>query len=570
MKKTFISAKFFSMLVGGTISSLFSVALAMTDTITAGRMLGEAALAAVNLVIPTYSFSVFLAMVLSIGAPILYSNEIGAFQEKEAGQTFSTALVTAAAVGFLLFLGLEFFGGDYLRFFDPGETILRNAGEYFYWMKAAALLLPLNELISGMVFADGDEKLSTAGDLTACIGNLVLSVLFCRRAGLAGIGLATFISILISFLIKCLHFLKKRNSLRLEPAFSLSKLIQISKYSIVDASAYLFAAVFGVCMTRFLRVELGIDALVLVSVIVLFKEFEIVFDGIGEAITPLISVYLGEESYPGVREIWKLAGRAGMAESFVITVLMMAGAPLIVRLLGIQSPELAEPVVLGLRLVSLTLVFTCRMYLDSSYSILADRIPLGVWVCALRDIAVNLPLALLGGHFGGIFGMFAGLAAAPVIGYALSYFWVVAFYGKENYTLFLSDKEKQKQSWIYEFEVRPDSIVWIRDRIGRQLEENGCSGRCRNRTMLLFEEFFMYLYESGPDRKILAECFVELGEKVRLITKDDGEMINLTDPDRRVGSLREYLISGMMEKYIVRKTHLMTLSYNRNVFEIDR
>ena len=73
MKKTFISAKFFSMLLGGTISSLFSVALAMTDTIVAGRMLGEAALAAVNLVIPTYSLSVFFAMVLSIGAPILNS-----------------------------------------------------------------------------------------------------------------------------------------------------------------------------------------------------------------------------------------------------------------------------------------------------------------------------------------------------------------------------------------------------------------------------------------------------------------------------------------------------------------
>ena len=63
----------------------------------------------------------------------------------------------------------------------------------------------------------------------------------------------------------------------------------------------------------------------------------------------------------------------------------------------------------------------------------------------------------------------------------------------------------------------------------------------------------MLVHDKNPGNEVLAECFVELGEKVRLIAKDNGEILDLTDPDMEIGSLRVYLISMLMDSHTTRR-----------------
>lgn len=81
------------------------------------------------------------------------------------------------------------------------------------------------------------------------------------------------------------------------------------KYGVVDGITHLFISVFGTAINYFVVTQFGSKMLVLVSVIILLKEGQIVFEGIGEAITPLISTYLGEENDAGIRRTWSLAWR---------------------------------------------------------------------------------------------------------------------------------------------------------------------------------------------------------------------------------------------------------------------
>ena len=67
-KKTFISSKYRYMLVGGTITAVLFSLLYMTDMLIAGILLGEEAVAAVNLVLPFYSLTSFFSMVISASA----------------------------------------------------------------------------------------------------------------------------------------------------------------------------------------------------------------------------------------------------------------------------------------------------------------------------------------------------------------------------------------------------------------------------------------------------------------------------------------------------------------------
>ena len=81
-KKTFISSKFYSMLAGGILTSFIQAFVVMSDSFIAGIKLGESAVVGVNLVLPVYSFAAFFALLFSLGVPILYSKEIGAFERE--------------------------------------------------------------------------------------------------------------------------------------------------------------------------------------------------------------------------------------------------------------------------------------------------------------------------------------------------------------------------------------------------------------------------------------------------------------------------------------------------------
>jgi hypothetical protein len=86
--------------------------------------------------------------------------------------------------------------------------------------------------------------------------------------------------------------------------------------------------------------------------------------------------------------------------------------------------------------------------------------------------------------------------------------------------------------------------------------------------MLLFEELLMGIHDCNPGRTVLAECAIEIGDVVRIITKDDGRIVDLTDSDLGVSSLRAYTLSNLLQAHAARRVHMPALSYNRNVLEI--
>ena len=556
------------MLYSGTIMMVLTAIISIADTLIAGIILGEAAVAGICLVLPVYSMASFFAVFFTYGVPILYAETTGAFRKEEADRCYGVGLTVTSAAGILMFIAILFCGDLLIRAYHPDSQVYICASDYLVWMKYAVLLLPLNELFDGMLFADGDERICLAANLTQGVLKVVLSVVLCRTIGVKGLALASFISFAVSILISSLHFFRPGNTLRLNLAFSPSILRNILKYGAVDASNHLFISLFTVALNFFVLRKFGSEMLILVSVITLLKEAQILFEGIGEAITPLISVYFGEECYPGVRNVWKLALLSVKAESLFSIAFLLAFAPFIVGLIGIENPYTAEYAVWGLRIMSLTLFFSCRLFLDASYFILVDNIPLGIFDSFLRDLFPALPLAVLGGLISGVYGMYLGLSAAPALGYLLSVQYIKRKYGRDNYPLLLNGVEQRKNVKLFEFCVLPDTVTYVRDQIGSAMRESSCSDRLISRSMLIFEELFMLIYDCNPGKTVLAECAVEIGESIRLITKDDGQILDLTDTDQNVISLRSYTLSNMLESHTTRRVHSLALSYNHNALEI--
>lgn len=194
------------MLGSGTVLMVLTAIMGMLDTLIAGIILGEEAVAGICLVLPIYSLASFFAVGFSYGVPILYARKMGEFQKEEADQCFGVGLTVISVIGILMFAGILLGGEAYLRSYQTDIQVYDNARAYLGWMKYAVLVLPFNELLDGMLFADGDETISLTANLIQGLLKVVLSILFCRSMGVKGLALASFIGFVASILLSCILF----------------------------------------------------------------------------------------------------------------------------------------------------------------------------------------------------------------------------------------------------------------------------------------------------------------------------------------------------------------------------
>ena len=139
---------------------------------------------------------------------------------------------------------------------------------------------------------------------------------------------------------------------------------------------------------------------------------------------------------------------------------------------------------------------------------------------------------------------------------------------RPHVTLLLKEKEDEVMSFFYEITIEPEAIIKLQADIALELEKNGIDKRVIGRIKLLVEELYMLIYEKNGQKSVRGECTMIIDEnKVSLITKDDGILLDLAAEDVSAGTIGEYLISNYM-RTLTGKQHLITMSYNRNVFEI--
>lgn len=562
---TMMSKKYHSMLLGGTLTMMVVSILLMSDSIIAGAVIGPDAVAAITLVTPLYALGAFFGSVLSIGVPILYTTEMGKFNKERADQIFGFGVLASIIVGIVLFFLASQFGNMYLCSSSPSEAVLEYAEGYLFWMRFTILILPIQQLILNAVYSDGDERISTIGSVAQGVGNIVLSIILSRLMGTAGIGLASFVFYMVSLLIMLFHFRKETNSLRWNLYYSFDILKRVVRYSIIDSSSYLFLGAFTGALNAFVGNQFGPEYLILVSAIVLSREFQLLFDGIGVAVGPIFSVYIGEKSHSGLRSAFTLARKTAVVEGIAVMLVLLAFAPVVPTVLHVEQAELARWIVAGIRLTALGTTFVSLLYLLTSYYLVIGQIFLGVVVCALRDVALSVCLAAGLGKVLGVWGFFIGLAVAPVLAYALLMVYLTARYGRKECPMLLSRVPGYADNYLFNLSTEPEDIIAVQRKVETILKEHDVDRQIVGQTMLLIEEAYMLIRQMNDDKAVLAECTVNLKpEGVQIISKDDGVSFDMADEDVGIRTLGAYILA---QKDFDNR-HLTTMSLNRSAFLI--
>lgn len=142
-------------------------------------------------------------------------------------------------------------------------------------------------------------------------------------------------------------------------------------------------------------------------------------------------------------------------------------------------------------------------------------------------------------------------------------------YGKKDCPLLLSKVPGDYNSYLFHLSVEPEEIIGVQKQVEALLVENSVDRRTVGKVKLLIEELYMLIREKNGDKTVLSELTVFLHpDEIKIITKDDGVLFDISEEDVNVTSLAAFAVSAYMEKLGQNRRHLTTMSFNRSAFVI--
>ena len=117
--------------------------------------------------------------------------------------------------------------------------------------------------------------------------------------------------------------------------------------------------------------------------------------------------------------------------------------------------------------------------------------------------------------------------------------------------------------------VEPEQIIGLQKDVEALLQENNYDKRTIGKIKLLVEELYVLICEKNEDKKVLSEFTIFLHpDMIKIITKDDGVLFDISEEDVNVTSLASFAVSAYMEKLGDNRHHLTTMSFNRSAFAV--
>ena len=162
-----------------------------------------------------------------------------------------------------------------------------------------------------------------------------------------------------------------------------------------------------------------------------------------------------------------------------------------------------------------------------------------------------------------------------VWGFVLNYYLIdIGFglfvrkrFGKDKFPFILPDASGN--IYEYEFAVTDEEIAEVQKRAADVLRTEKIPDDVSEKVQLMIEESFQLIKSKNEGRKVLASCtlFAD-GNKLTLVMKDDGVVFDITDPDNKIKSLRDYVVSCLMTGDFI-SSNITSVSFNKNVFVWD-
>ena len=571
MKNDYIVRKtYYSFVVVSILSSLTATAGMLIDNIIVGHYLGTEALGAMGIVGPVSLVFSAIGNICSGGGGARAAHALGRGDRDSFCRIFTTNMLFVLVVGAILtVLGMLCSSGIATLLGAKG-VLHELAADYLYgYFIGAVPTIALSAMMS-FIRLDGSPKLPLICIGVMTFANIVLDLMMVHifHLGMFGMALATTISYVFAVATAFTHFLKKDSTLRfVKPKGFFEDLAKTVLTGFPTAISRISDTVKVMLLNNMMVTYVSIAAVTALNVRTTTSNFlGAVVLGIGQAATPTIGMFFGEEDRTAMKDTLKTTLKVGLTINGVLALVLLLLPDVFVKLLGVTGESLINMSAMAIRLFGVGMPFQLINMTLLNYYQCTKKVGMATMICLLQSLVFTVVFAFILIHpFGA-----NGVWLAFLLGEILTLLTVI---------LCLSLKNKK-------FRINMDSIMMLDENFGGDPKDRLelSIGNSMDEVMMISKGIYKFGTNRNLSREtlnILSLCIEELAGNVVQHAFKPGEkrwldLTILDKPDKLIVRIRDngaafdpvvYLGNGDAKGFGIRMIHKLSenIEYRRNM-----
>lgn len=400
MKNDYLVRKtYYSFVIISILSSLTATVGILIDNIIVGCYLGSEALGAMGIVGPVSLVFSAIGNICSGGGGARAAQALGRGDRERYCLIFTTNMLFVLTVGAILTTLGVLYSPEIAIVLGAKESLLKPSADYLRGFFIGTIPTILLSAMMGFVRMDGSPKLPLI-----CIGvmsaaNILLDLMMVHifHMGMFGMALATTISYYLAVATALTHFLKKSSTLRLvKPKGFFSDLSKTIVTGLPTAISRISDTVKVMLLNRMLVTYVSVAAVTALNVRTTTSNFlGAVVLGIGQAATPTIGMFFGEEDRTAMRDTLKTTLKLGLSINGVLAAVLLVFPAFFARLLGVTNDPLMNMSILAIQLFGLGIPIQLVNSVLLNYYQCTKKVAMATMICLLQSLVYTLLFAYI-------------------------------------------------------------------------------------------------------------------------------------------------------------------------------
>lgn len=395
MKNDYIVKKtYYSFVVVSILSSLTATAGMLIDNIIVGRYLGSDALGAMGIVGPVGLVFSAIGNICSGGGGARAAQALGRGERDEVRKIFTVNTLFVLISGAVLMALGMLYATQIAALLGAKDTLLEPASDYLFGYFLGAIPTILLSAMMSFIRIDGSPKLPLICISVMSAANIILDLMMVHvfHQGMFGMAMATTISYILAIAVACTHFLKKESTLRLvKPAGFFGDLGQTFLTGFPTAISRISDTVKVMLLNNLLVTYVSVAAVTALNVRTTTSNFlGAVVLGIGQAATPTIGMFFGEEDRTAMKDTLKTTLKVGLTINSVLAVVLLIFPTFFASLLGVTDEGLMNMSVMAIRLFGVAMPLQLVNTVLLNYYQCTKKVGMATMICVLQSLVYTV------------------------------------------------------------------------------------------------------------------------------------------------------------------------------------
>lgn len=413
------------------VMMLFTGLYTIVDTIFVARFVNTNALSAINIVCPVINITVGLGTMIAAGGNAIVSRNMGAGKMTEAREDFTLLILTATAMGCILFLAGTIWMDDLIYALGAGRLLFPYCRDY---LKVLCWFLPagmIQTVFSNLFVTAGKPGLGFGLSVLAGLANIVLDYIFIVICGLGirGAALGTGCGYLIPTVIGGIFFAGTKGMLFFtKPKWKWSVIRESCLNGSSEMVGQLAAAVTTFLFNLTMMKLAGEDGVAAITIII-YSQFLLntLYIGFSMGAAPIIGFNYGNKNLVRQRKVLRICTGFVAAVSLLVFLCSAAGGPYIAGMFAPPGSQVYLLAAEGFSVFSFSFLFCgINIFTSAMFTALSNG-KLSAVLSFLRTFGLLAGFILLLPRFFGIAGVWLAVPAAEGIMFLVSVFCLAGY-----------------------------------------------------------------------------------------------------------------------------------------------